>query len=185
MKGFSLPHKKGSCAGQPCACSPGASRDWQEVTAMHRGGKGVAMARNHDISWYFMIFPHLTNSSLEVDVENHEISWNIMKYHGGNFMIFHVDVEFHGLEIPPYFERWHLRSKGWSTCGSCGFRSKATMAAQVGSSPGRPFQQDFYALVICYITMENHNFWWKKPLFLAMFHTYVNLPEGIIYFPPL
>ena len=36
-----------------------------------------------------------------------------------------------------------------------------------------------YPLVMTNITMENHPFQWKNPLVLAIFHSYVKLPEGV------
>ena len=38
-----------------------------------------------------------------------------------------------------------------------------------------------YTLVNVYITMETHHFQWVNPLYMAIFNSYVCLPEGIIY----
>ena len=35
-----------------------------------------------------------------------------------------------------------------------------------------------YPLVNVYITMENHHFQWENQLSMAMFNSYVKLPEG-------
>ena len=36
-----------------------------------------------------------------------------------------------------------------------------------------------YPLVNVYITMENHHFLWVNPLLMAIFNSYVKLPDGI------
>ena len=38
-----------------------------------------------------------------------------------------------------------------------------------------------YPLVNVYITMENHHFSWENPLQIAIFNSYVSLPEAICY----
>ena len=35
-----------------------------------------------------------------------------------------------------------------------------------------------YPLVNVFITIENHNLYWENPLYMAMFNSYVSLPEG-------
>ena len=38
----------------------------------------------------------------------------------------------------------------------------------------------FYPLVNIQKTMENHHFQWENPLYMAIFNSYVNLPEGML-----
>ena len=44
---------------------------------------------------------------------------------------------------------------------------------------GSSLPLDIYPLVNVYITMENHYFQWVKQLYMAMFNSYVKLPEGV------
>ena len=40
------------------------------------------------------------------------------------------------------------------------------------------FKFSGYPLVNCYIAMENHHCSWENPLLMAIFNSYVKLPEG-------
>ena len=89
-------------------------RRWRLLYAW--GGRCSHDSHGEEATRYFHMW--LWPLSLEVDMEFQWISWP------GNcsISILKADISLDYLDF----------STGWSTCGSCGFRSKATMAAQVG-----------------------------------------------------